>query len=286
MIFAFTGKTGSGKTYSMAKAAYKRWKRGEDLYTNTYFKFCPAHLYNKPIDIENCPELFTRYEKAKYFVTLHLKNIAICNKIYDFSQYTITRGRVFMFEEISEVLEVKNGVLFFDEGQSLFEARNWENMPFEFSNKLRQHRKHRLDLYVTTQNLGTIDINYRRLVQNWIHCECVFQLGRSPRIWFGLFLRKKKDIDELYNNVDDLKVTTLKTNFFFIHAWSRILYDTMYDIGFKRFKIICLTQIKNMKTTRKYLIIPKRMSLSNARSQLLLHQYFCAPNSSKVSKRT
>ena len=141
----------------------------------------------------------------------------------------------------------------------------------EFSNKLRQHRKHQLDLYATTQNMGTIDINMRRLVQKWSHCKDIFALfwKRNPS-WLTIHTREYKDIDELYNKVDDLVVSTIKKNFFIIHKLKKRLYDTLWDIGFKAYKISWL-QIKKRKVC---IILPKNWTLSNARTQSLLMKYY------------
>jgi len=68
MIYAYTGKTGSGKTFNMARDAYKRWRRGEDLYTNTYFTFIPKELYNCNISIK----LYPRHSTPLYTNHKHL----------------------------------------------------------------------------------------------------------------------------------------------------------------------------------------------------------------------
>ena len=177
MIYAFTGKTGSGKTFRMVKYAYKEWLHGSDVYSNTVLLFETARL---PI-----------WWKFK--------------KLFKKPQ----RGRITYFEDITEILEARNGVILFDEAQVLFNARSWESLPKEFQYKLQQHRKHRLDLYCTTQNMGAIDITYRRLVQFWYHHESAFQLRENP-VWFGFFRANMKDVDLLYNTVDDLKVDDIK----------------------------------------------------------------------------
>ena len=263
MIFAFTGKTGSGKTYQMVKEIYARWKTGTDVYSNTYllfekyerFKFYEVWLYNI----------------QKFFLNLLKRNVE-----------PQKRGRIIYYEDISEIIEARNGIILMDEGQNLLEARNWENLPAEFSNKLRQHRKHRLDLYVTTQNLGTIDINLRRLVQKWKHTRDVFALfgKRNPNI-FSIHITEEKDIDELYNNVDDLLVNSLSHSTFFIHLWKKKLYDTMYDIGFTTLKSVWLQE--NEKT--KLLIIPKKWKLENARTQQLLLKFYLNPTKLIYSKK-
>lgn len=234
MIYAFTGKTGSGKTFNMVRHAFKYYLRGIDIYSNTVLNF---EQYGRP------GYLAKKLGRTK-------------------------RGRINYFEDITEILEAKNGLILFDEAQVLFNARNWEALPAEFQYKLQQHRKHRLDLFCTTQNMGTIDISYRRLVQRWFHHEPIVQLGAVLVGWFRV---KEKDIDYLYNSVDDLAVPDIKARIMFIHRWKKRLYDTYYDIGFKRFKIIneCFYDEKLRKKHQLW-ILPKAMSLSDARKQMSL----------------
>lgn len=238
MIYAFTGKTGSGKTYNMVSRAYSRWLRGVDVYSNTLLFFQPSFIFR-------LRDLFYHFILKK------------SPPLY---------GRIRYFENISEILEVQDGLILFDEAQVLFNARQWESLPDEFQYKLQQHRKHNLDLYCTTQNMMAIDITYRRLVQVWYHHESLLGLGK-PLI-FGLFRRRLKDIDQLFNSVDDIAVSDLDVSFFTIGRlffWRPNLYDTLYDVGFKRYKTLCLSQFNESlnKFQTKYWILPKKMSLAD-----------------------
>jgi len=264
MIYAYTGKTGSGKTLSMIRDIYPRWYRGTDIYANTFLLF--ERFGGKAgTNILDNPENFSWLEHAINWVyfkwCLHRNRNYIPKK----------RGRIIYFEDITELLEVRNGIILVDEGQALLEARNWEALPAEFSNKLRQHRKHNLDLYVTTQNLGTIDINLRRLVQVWVHCTDVFALfwKRNPS-WLTVHRKDHKDIDQLYNNVDDLLVNNLHSSFFLISLFTTRLYDTYYDIGFTTLKSVWLQE----NNKKKLLIVPKTWSLANVRTQQLLLKFY------------
>lgn len=181
-------------------------------------------------------------------------------------------GKIFYYEHITELLSVRDGVILMDEAQVLMNARNWENLPQEFQYKLQQHRKHCLDLYATAQNLGTIDITMRRLVQQWYHCYPVF--------WI-LHLWEEKDIDQLYNSVDDLKVDTIKSGYYICHPlWNQSIYDTYFDLGFKRFQMIIMRV--NGKT--KIVICPKNLDLK-AVFQLssTLVKYTSSPKTHKLS---
>lgn len=273
MIYAYTGKTGSGKTYQMIKDIFPRWYAGTDVYANTFLLFERFGGKAGSNILEN-PENFSWQEHI--FNWLYFKWCLHTNRDY----IPKRRGKIIYFEDITELLEVRNGIILVDEGQALLEARNWENLPAEFSNKLRQHRKHNLDLYVTTQNLGTIDINLRRLVQVWVHCTDVFALlwKRNPS-WLTIHRKDHKDIDQLYNNVDDLLVENLHSSFFSISFLTRRFYDTYYDIGFTTLKSVWL-QDNNKK---KLLIVPKAWSLSNVRTQQLLLKFYLDPPKSTNS---
>jgi len=272
MIYAYTGKTGSGKTYQMIKDAYPRWYRGEDIYSNTFL------LYEKfggraGCNILDNPEEFSKLEHINFHIKLFYSR-------YFKKKIKIPyRGRIIYFEDVTELLETRDGIILLDEGQALLEARNWDSLPAEFSNKLRQHRKHNLDLYVTTQNLGTIDINLRRLVQVWVHCTDIFALlwKRNPS-WLTIHRKDYKDIDQLYNNVDDLLVANIKSTHFIISFLTTRYYDTYYDIGFTTLKKVWIQQ--NDKT--KCIIMPKQWSLANGRTQQLLLNYYLDPRKSTM----
>lgn len=241
MILAYTGKTGSMKTFQMIKDAYKQWKRGRNIYSNTKLEF-----ESQPLPL---------LDRAFKLVGVEPK-----------------RGNIKYFETINEIIDIKDGLILFDEAQVLFNARQWESLPEEFQYKLQQHRKHQIDLICTTQNMGTIDISYRRLVHQWIHCENMFQIGKSPRIWIGLFWQNFKDIDYLYNSVDDLTVPTIKKKFKIIHYFSRRLYDTMFDIGFRKFKTVWLSWGLKQNQTKMALIMPKKMKISKAITEIKMMQ--------------
>lgn len=241
MIYAFTGKTGTGKTYKMVQVARAQWEKGRDIYSNTILDFTPSFA-----------------AKVRDFFYKIVKKINF--------QY----GKIIYFEDITEILEVKDGVILFDEAQVLFSSRQWDSLPEEFQYKLQQHRKHKLDLLCTTQNMAAIDIVYRRLVQYWFHHKRVFGLGD---LFLGLFTQEVKDVDELYTSVDDLTVTTKHTTYFFIGSffWYRHkLYNTLYDIGFNRFKTIWISIYNETTHTTDltWCIIPKKMSLNDARKDI------------------
>lgn len=260
MIYAFTGKTGSSKTYKMVEMARSQWLKGRDIYSNTILLFSKT-FPNGGQDIYNNPEEFNLFEKLQWSLYRLFKNLFAKGKI---NPKSITRrGRIVYFQNILEIMEVEDGLVLFDEAQVLFNARNWESLPSEFQYKLQQSRKHNIDLFCTAQNLGTIDITYRRLIHQWFHCERGWTIGNDP-VLFGFFRIHIKDVDQLFNQVDDLKVENVSTKTFIIHKWKPRYYDTFYDIGFSRLKIIWLN-VWNQETRtfrRRWMILPKNLSLA------------------------
>lgn len=244
MIYAFTGKTGSGKTFNMVNIAYDYYLRGIDVYSNTNLFFGKSGA-----NIEEHPEEFTLLERIYYWTKKQIY------KIFKKEITPLKRGRIIYFENINEILEAREGVIIFDEAQVLFNSRSWESLPDEFAYKLQQHRKHKLDLLCTTQNMASIDIVYRRLVQVWYHHERIFTFGKLV----SMFRKHLKDTDQLYNKVDDLVADNIKTYYYFIGFNSRRLYDTLYDIGFKRYTATWHFLLKENKSV--IWIYPKNMDL-------------------------
>lgn len=283
MIHVYTGKTGSGKSFNMVKDVFPFWYSGVDIYSNTKLLF-ENFGGTAGSNIKDNPENFTINEKIIEWLRKQY-----C-KIKKIEYIPKRRGGIQYFEDITEVLEAHDAIILIDEGQALLDSRNWESLPMEFSNKLRQHRKHYLDLYITTQNMGTVDINLRRLVQRWIHCKDRFALFgiRNPSL-FSVHTAELKDIDELYNSVDDLVVSSLKTSIFIIHKFKKRFYDTLYDIGFTTLQSIWIEK----NNQRIGLIIPKKMTMSSVRSSSTMMKFFLdqtklmsSGNQSKMSKKS
>jgi len=279
MIHIYTGKTGSGKTFQMINDIYPQWLNGRDVYANTKLFFEKYGGKAGTNIIEN-PENFTIIEKAVEIIRrnwlIHVRKKLLGyfirrGWVNDYDYYPKSRGRIDYFDDITELIEIRDGIICMDEAQNLLDSRQWENLPTIFSNKLRQHRKHNLDLYATTQNMGTIDLNLRRLVQRWKHSKDVFALfGLRNPSWFTVHTTEEKDIDMLYTSVDDLVVPSISTQTFFIHLFKRRLYDTLYDIGFNNYKILWLQENKK----KIILFLPKEWTLSNARTQSLLLKFY------------
>lgn len=83
-----------------------------------------------------------------------------------------------------------NHVIFFDEGSSHINARDWKEQTSKIFQYLDQERKLFLDIYIITPSSQTIDIAYRRMINEWITIDSPY-----PR-WFPYLknIRKAQSI--------------------------------------------------------------------------------------------
>jgi len=291
MIIAVTGDVGGGKThFAVNKIVYRAWRHGANIYTNTLLFFRDRKT-RPAVNIKDDPQCFTWWERKKwktkiFFYPVFNKIFHIASAKYDpqdfffwhrnkelikdalFSWLTrpYRRGRVMYYEDLSEIVGARHGVIFLDEGSCLFDARNWLYLPDEFSNALRQSRKDSLSLVTTTQDLGQIDKNYRRVMQLWFECRISrwLHIGENPVI-IGRFIADVKSVRAYYGGKDDAQIPVIGHRFYWISILRRRRYDTYYKVGFHSLRIIKMINLRgceNLETT--WAIVPKKMTYAAA----------------------
>lgn len=145
--------------------------------------------------------------------------------------------RVHRWHNLDELYHLSNGVIAIDEGQKLFDARRWGSLPISFAEKIAQHRKHYLDIYTTTQDIGHIDLRYRSNIHELFNCQSLFRIPKNDRVkpilQFIRITKKKRTVSA----VDDrLKFEKVNNKYFFISRfWTKEYYNTYGDIGFNKF---------------------------------------------------
>ncbi len=157
--------------------------------------------------------------------------------------------RIHRWHNLDELYHLTGGVIAIDEGQKLFDARRWGSLPVSFGEKIAQHRKHFLDIYTTTQDIGHIDLRVRSNIHELFNCQSLFRFPRNDRvkpiIQITRVIRKKRVVS---SDTDRLLWEKLSSKIFFISRyWTKDLYNTYGDIGFNRF--IC--RIKREKSKWK-----------------------------------
>lgn len=85
------------------------------------------------------------------------------------------------------ILRAQDGIVYFDEGQFILDARNWQELPVEFRQQLQKGRHEGLDFVVLTQHIMQIDVAYRRLLYQSRKVIRVFSFRRWSIGFFLVF---------------------------------------------------------------------------------------------------
>jgi len=285
MIIAITGDVGGGKThYAVNNIVAKQWRAGRDIYSNTLL-FFRSRILRENTNIIDHSQNFKFFERLFWSIKKRVypflnRNLKLDAAVYDpqdfkfwrrnqrliraaLNDWLITpysRGRIIYFSDVSEIVNAENALIFIDEGSALFDSRNWEMLPDNFSNSLRQSRKNGLDLLTTTQDLGQIDKNYRRLVQRWLDCRMTWLHIWSNPVIIGLFAGNLKDVSKYVDGVSDVEVPVKDTLHYWITIFRRRRYDTNYNVGFSQMKIVCLDNLRKTGLETIWAIVPKKMT--------------------------
>lgn len=172
--------------------------------------------------------------------------------------------RVNRWHNLDELYNLNGGVIAIDEGQKLFDARRWGSLPVSFSEKIAQHRKHFLDIYTTTQDIGHIDLRVRSNIHELYNCQSIFRWPRNDRVRPILqYIRITKKRRVLSDGDRLVWERVSKKNFFISRFWTRELYNTYGDIGFEKY----LCRIKREKGAWKAKIYSRNL-VNSGRARL------------------
>lgn len=145
-------------------------------------------------------------------------------------------ARVSRWHNLDEVYHLTGGVIGIDEGQKLFDARRWASLPVGFSEKIAQHRKHFLDIYATSQDIGHIDLRVRSNIHELYNCQSIFRWPRNDRVKPLLQMVRITRKKRIVNSEDRLRFEKVNHKFVFISRfWTKDLYNTYGDIGFEQY---------------------------------------------------
>jgi hypothetical protein len=130
---------------------------------------------------------------------------------------------------LSDLYKFRNGVIAFDEGQQLLDARNWASLPAMFKDLICQHRHSFLDIYLTTQDIMQIDISVRRNVHELISCQSLLRFPRNdsvPPLFQWIRVQKKvRRFDSASDRVVFIPEGGKKW-YFLSRLWTKKLYET------------------------------------------------------------
>ena len=135
MLYAITGKPGSGKSYFL------------------------AYLYTQLIDKDPHTIIFSNVPMTyKGHKTIYFYDINDLLTIFYHPNLINTKR-----------------IIFLDEAYYLLDAKNWHNLAPEMTIALRQHRKLLVDMYVVAQDWANLNIDFRRLVNDVYYARRSYQ---------------------------------------------------------------------------------------------------------------
>jgi len=102
--------------------------------------------------------------------------------------------RFFDTKDWEVIYQLRDGIIVFDEGQMLLDARNWEKLPIEFRQLLQKGRHEGLDFVVVTQAIMQVDVSARRLIHE---ATKVVKIFSSRKLNLGIFLLLEVDVHGL-----------------------------------------------------------------------------------------
>lgn len=165
MIIGWTGRLGTGKTYSMVRALHQELMKGTKVYSNFRLYW---EGYNEP--------------RSRY------KDFLVKHGFHKYKDYP--KENLQYWSSVEEWEPLTDGIIAIDEGGVYLSSRRWRKMSEEFERKILQSRKDGLHIYFTSQRLGAIDLTLRSLVNKYYEC--------TSRVVFGrlLFMNFEYDIND------------------------------------------------------------------------------------------
>lgn len=151
MIEAYVGIPGSGKSYMLVKRGLEALAKGKKIYAN--FGFIRENVY-----------LYLRLRHR-----------------LDHREAVLKADSIGEIRDYSDLLNVYQGLLLFDEAHMWFNSREYRLLPTEVLGFWSQHRKVGVDVLMATQRYGSVDTMIRDLVAHvW--------LARPAPTWLRVLL--------------------------------------------------------------------------------------------------
>ena len=157
-----------------------------------------------------------------------------------------TGAGIVRWHSLPELYSVSKAVIGIDEGQKLFDARQWKRLPASFAEKIAQHRHHHLDILTTTQDLLHIDYRIRSNIHVVYTCHSLLRIPRNERVHPHLQIiritKQERSANQLNNRV--MWLTTGRGKYHYLSKfWTKTYYDTYAEVDLDRF----LCRIKYIK---------------------------------------
>lgn len=206
MIYVTTGLTSQGKTLELARTAYKLLKRNVKWRKKTGLARPIAH--NFPISAEVIKEFGEEYFHR--------------------------------WDDPEELPQLRECDILWDEVANHVDSSDWQNLSLDLKVFFRQHAKRGIDIYATTQRWGSINNNFRALVDELYVAHKLIGSRRpsatKPKVkhpWGIIWLDEQKQESFLKDKLETAGI--LGWRFLFITKDLVNLYDTSYEVPNAKF---------------------------------------------------
>ena len=203
MLIAYIGDRGSGKSLSMVRNLFYRYKKGTTIYTNMNLKF-------------------PKFDGCGKVIALDFKNFMEKFKKKDF--------------KLSNCVVVLDEIHVFIDSRRSMSSRN-----LLFNKFITQSRKRSVDVIYTTQDLnimtflrsGQVDLRTRKLTERIIYCKTAtkFYKKQKPIINYEDMINPEKDKMYCMNYIYDTS-GTMKSKSIFLGNSYMPYYDSDEIIDF------------------------------------------------------
>lgn len=202
--------------------------------------------------------------KTWFMSRLALKSQKLGENIYSNVSFSFPNNNenVMRWHNLSETFNLTNGTIVIDEGQKLFDARNWMFLPNAFADKIVSHRHQDLNILTTTQDFGQIDVRVRNNVHELYNCQKMFRFPKSDRKKPLLQISRITKKERSFDDVQGIKWSVVGTRYVWISKYfTKEIYNTNANIDLSHF----LCQIKREK--KKWLIVLQSRNLVASRKR-------------------
>lgn len=191
MIYTLVGKPGSGKSYLLVKIAKEFLQKGINVYSNIKIN------ENK--------------------MNLRIKNKLFRNNVKEL-------GKMYYWNSLSQFRFISNGIVLLDEAGAYFEPREWIKFSPEDRVKFQQHRKQKLDIYMSVQNFNRVDAVIRQLT------NLVYEIHKIGNIfYYKVYLPEEIDLKKRKN---------IGMKYYFFDKKLADCYDTFETVNLKENRLM------------------------------------------------
>jgi len=114
--------------------------------------------------VRNILERNRKWELRTGIKRLVYTNLKLAKSIMD-----LYPGYIKEWVDTSELVNLRNVDVVWDEFATAMDATQWQNMSLELKRWLQQHRKFGIEIYGTAQDFAQTDKSFRRLVSDLVH---------------------------------------------------------------------------------------------------------------------